>query len=65
MYQLIIYHDNGKQEILENESKVELCRQLDKLNLDPDQAIWEFKWVTSKVIVTEAMVKNTVMERRE
>ncbi len=62
MHQLIIYWGNGKKQVLENESKPELCKQLDKLNLDPEQAIWEFKWVVSKAIVTESMVRAIALQ---
>lgn len=63
MYRLIISYDCGKIETFEGETKPEVFKKAEKVNFD--EALWELKWVTSKAIVTEAMVKNTVLEGRE
>lgn len=60
MYRLIISYDNGELEIFEGETKREVFKKAEKINFD--EALWELKWVTSKAIVTDAMVRSVALQ---
>lgn len=44
MFKVIIYWDAGTVHEICGESKPELYKKLDSLNINPEEAIWEFKW---------------------
>lgn len=45
-YQLIIHHDDGRQEIAAAGTQQEVYAAMPTIKIDPEQALWEMKWVT-------------------
>lgn len=60
MYRLIISYDNGELETIEGETKPEVFKKAEKVNFE--EALWELKWIPSKAIVTEAMVRSVALQ---
>lgn len=60
MYQILIHYDNGQVNCIEAQSKTEVYLKVADLKVNPDEALWELKWVDNKKEVSEELVKNSM-----
>lgn len=57
MFKVIIYWDAGTVQEICGESKPELYKKLDSLDINPE-AVWEFKWIPTTNHVRQETLDN-------
>lgn len=69
MYQLIIHWDNRESEIICQGTQVEIYQHISQIadTINPNEALWELKWVPNKAQVKETSLNNIMgkVERME